>query len=123
MIAKSIKEQSTEELVDLFAEIGVAQDDACLGGDNSAYSRHSRTMRSVCDELKGRPGDQRRALLRLYRADNMQVRLMAAKTTLAIAPTEARLLLREIADAKWPVQSLDAGMCLWNLERGVFKPT
>ncbi|WOK20669.1 DUF2019 domain-containing protein [Rhodopseudomonas sp. BAL398] len=106
----------------MFAAIGVAQDDACLEGDTTKYNRLFRKMRAVAEELKQRPGDQRRALHRLYAFDNMQVRLMAAKTTLAIAPIDARILLREIADAKWLVQSLDAGMCLWNLERGVFVP-
>jgi len=114
---------STEELVKLFAQIGVAQDVACLGSNWAKYNRLFNQMVAVCAELKSRPGDQRRALLPLYSFNNMQVRLKAAVHTLTIAPTEARLLLREIADAKWLVQSLDAGMLLRGLESGEFKPT
>ncbi|MET0705817.1 MAG: DUF2019 domain-containing protein, partial [Tardiphaga sp.] len=46
----------------------------------------------------------------------------AAKLTLAVAPVEARAQLQAIADSKWFPQAGDAGMSLWNLERGVFKP-
>jgi hypothetical protein len=59
----------------------------------------------------------------LYRHPNAQVRLMAATATLAVAPEAARQLLQAIADSNDYPQAGDAGMSLWNLERGVFKPT
>jgi len=51
------------------------------------------------------------------------VRLQAAKLTLAVAPVEARSQLEDIVKLQWFPQSGDAGMSLWNLDRGVFKPT
>ena len=74
-------------------------------------------------ELKSRPGDQRTALLTLYDHANMQVRLNAAHATLAVAPEAARGLLVAIRDSRWMPQALHAGMSLWNLEEGVFRPT
>jgi hypothetical protein len=50
------------------------------------------------------------------------VRLKAAKLTLALEPIKARQVLQDIADSYYS-ERLDAGMCLANLDHGVFKPT
>ncbi|WP_041802624.1 DUF2019 domain-containing protein [Rhodopseudomonas palustris] len=114
---------SVEGLVKRLVEIGVAQDAALLGAEYAKFNRLFDRMQQVSAELKRRDGDQRRALLALYDHPNMQVRLKAAKHTLAVAPVEARQQLEAIAGSKWFPQAGDAGMSLWNLDRGVFKPT
>ena len=68
--------------------------------DNAKFNRLFWQMEAVEGQLKARIGDQRRALLRLYDHPNAQVRLTAAKATLAVAPEAARRLLRTIADLK-----------------------
>ncbi|MET0724159.1 MAG: DUF2019 domain-containing protein [Tardiphaga sp.] len=113
---------AVDDLVSLFAQIVSAQDVALLEGGHSKFNRLFDRMMDVANELKSRDGDQRTALLRLFSHPNMQVRLQAAKLTLAVAPVEARAQLQAIADSKWFPQAGDAGMSLWNLERGVFKP-
>ena len=80
-------------------------------------------MDAIKTELKSRAGDQRRALLGLYQHRNAQVRLKAAVATLAVAPEAARRKLQEIADSREYPQAGDAGMTLWNIDRGVFTPT
>jgi hypothetical protein len=79
-------------------------------------------MSGIEQELKRRPGDQRRALLPLYAYPNMQARLNAVKATLAVAPVTARRMLESIAESGWLPQSADAGMAIDCLERGIFKP-
>jgi hypothetical protein len=111
------------ELVDRFADICLAQDEALADGDASKFNRLFDEMQYVVAELKSRPGDQRSAILSLYNHPNMQVRIKAAKNTLAVAPREARKALEEIAKSQEHPQALEAGMSLWNLERGIFKPT
>jgi len=111
---------TVDEVVARFAEIGVAQDKA--EDDNAEYARLFHLMDALKEELERRPGDQRRSLRILYDHPNMQVRLMAAKATLAVAPQDARRLLEAIASSRWYPQAGDAGMCLWNLDRGVFVP-
>ena len=116
---------SVAELVELFAALGVEQDrteQASAIGDIGKINRLFEQMEAVKEELKSRPGDQRRALLTLYDHPNMQVRLKAAKGTLAVAPEVARKLLEAIAQSRWQPQAGDAGMCLWALEEGVFIP-
>jgi hypothetical protein len=114
---------SSKNLVERFAEIVVAQDRALLGGETTRFNRLFRQMMDVANELKGREGDQRRLLLDLFTFPNMQVRVQAAKLTLAVAPVEARKQLEAIADTHWMPQVGDAGMSLSFLDRGVFKPT
>ena len=123
MKAENLKELSTAALVERFAEIGVAQDRAILFDENKAFSRLYDQKVAVEQELKSRPGDQRRALMALYQHSNMQVRLIAARATLAVAPTEARQMLETIAESGWHPQAGDAGMSILNLDRGIYKPT
>ena len=118
-----LDKMSSADLVELFAHICVAQDEASLGGETAKSNRLFGWMMDVANELKRREGDERSALLRLFGHPNMQVRLQAAKKTLAVAPVEARAQLEAIAASKWFPQAGDAGMSLWNLDNGVFKPT
>lgn len=119
----SLQNISVNELVERFAALGVGQFQAELHGDIGKENRLLLQMRDVAEELKRRRGDQRTALLPLFEHPNIQVRLMAAKLTLAVAPAAARQMLQDIKDSKQQPQAMDAGMSLWNLDQGVFKPT
>lgn len=117
------EKMSSADLVERFAQIVVAQDVALLGGKRSTFNRLFQQMMDVTNELKVREGDQRRLLMKLYDYPNMQVRVQAAKLTLAVAPVAAREQLEAIAETHWMPQAGDAGMSLSNLDRGIFKPT
>jgi uncharacterized protein YdcH (DUF465 family) len=118
-----LSDMTTTDLVERFAQIGVAQGKALLRGEHAKFNRLFDQMGDVSKELKRRDGDQRRALMALYNYQDMQVRLKAAKHTLAVARVEARRMLQMIADSNWMPRAGDAGMSLWNLDRGVYKPT
>jgi hypothetical protein len=75
-----------EYLVAPFAEIGVAQDRALLGGQTAKFKHLFKQMVELSNGLKERDGDQRRALASLYRHPNMQVRLKAAIRTRDVLP-------------------------------------
>jgi hypothetical protein len=122
MKAADLDKLSVAELVDRFTAIGIQQYKAHLVNDTATYNPLFWQMVAIEKELKSRPGDQRRALLPLFEYPNMEVRLKAAKATLAIAPKEARQMLESIAGSRWYPQAGDAGMCLENLDRGVFVP-
>ncbi len=87
------------------------------------FNRLYHQMDDVRTELKTRSGDQRRALMQLYAHPNIQVRLKAAISTLAVAPKEARDLIEAIANSHQFPQAGDAGMTLSGLDDGTFKPT
>ncbi|MBV5269983.1 MAG: DUF2019 domain-containing protein [Afipia sp.] len=118
-----LSRMSGGDLVQLFAENTREQDRALLVGQIAKYNRLFDRMKDIHDELKRRPGDQRRILVQLFGFPNMHVRLQAAKLTLAVAPLEARAQLQAIVDSKWFPQAGDAGMCLHNLDTGFYKPT
>ncbi len=114
---------TVDQLVDRFIDLCIAEYNALELGEITKHNRLFRQMTAVEDELKSREGDARAALIPLYDHSNMQVRVMAAKATLAVAPTAARAALAAIKATQWHPQALNAGMCLWNLETGFFKPT
>jgi len=92
---------TSDDLVQLFAENTREQDKALLLGQIAKYNRLFARMKEIHDELKARPGDQRRTLIKLFEFPNMQVRLQAAKLTKEVAPLEARAQLQAIVDSKW----------------------
>jgi hypothetical protein len=112
-----------EELVDKFTEISIAQGEALIWQEIARFNRLYGEMDRVGSELKQRDGDARHALLRLYSHPNLQVRLNAANRTLAVAPEAAKEQLRAIKATRRQPQAIDAGMTLWTLEEGIFRPT
>ncbi|MGH6737332.1 MAG: DUF2019 domain-containing protein [Methyloceanibacter sp.] len=114
---------SIEELFERYVAIGFAEEDAVLYDDTPGYNRLFRKEQAVVDELRSRPGDQRRLLLALYDHENLWVRLSAVRNSLVFAPEEGRRVLQEIVDSKRQPYAGDAGMTMRALDRGIFKPT
>lgn len=122
MIQLNLGVFTVEQLVEQFAAIGVEQGEAVWDDNSDRYARLFWQMDEIKEELKRRSGDQRRALQVLYDHSNVQVRLMAAKATLAVSPEPARRVITAIADSRLFPQAGDAGMCLLMLDRGTFVP-
>jgi hypothetical protein len=118
----AIQQMSTDQLVERFAEIAIAQDRALLYDERKTFNRLFQEMNDVDNELKSRGNDARRGLMRLYVHPNLQVRVKSAIRTLAVAPAEARKVLEALRDGGDLPQALDAGMTLSNLDRGIFRP-
>lgn len=119
----ALKDISVEQLVERFIKVTLGQFQAELYDENAKYNRLFREMVAIGQELKSRPGDQRRALIPLFAHPNPQVRLMAAELTLAVAPAAARQTLQDIWDRKEFPQAAYAMGTLRALERGDRKPT
>ncbi len=134
MTLDNLKVMTVDQLVDRFAEIGIAQeksiDDLTVqlwdsqgkNDDTSKVDRLFGDMKAIDEELRKRGRDARLALTRLFNNRNIQVRLSAAKLTLGVAPVEARRVIEQISASKIYPQAGDAGMTLVNLDEGVFKP-
>ena len=118
-----LQEWTVDQLLARFAAIGVDQDKALLRGEYATFNHLFDEMIAIEDELRARPNDRRRELLRLYEHPCAQVRLNAVKATLAVTPEFARQMLQDIADSREYPQAGDAGMTLDSLDRGIFKPT
>jgi Domain of unknown function (DUF2019) len=120
---QKLKEMSVGELVDRFLAIAIDQDKAIFEEDNTKFNVLYDQMQSIRDELRGRPGDQRNALRALLDHPNVQVRLKASITMLAVAPDISKRVLRQIADSKRLPQAADAGLILDGLRDGSFVPS
>lgn len=118
-----LSNMTAEHLVVKYIEIGSAQYDALMMDEIAKFNRLFDKMVAVEDELRGRAGDERRLLLALYDYKNPQVRLNAIKATLALAPEAGREALEALAEAGEGIQSMDAGMCIFALDEGIYKPT
>ena len=99
MTGIEIEKMTINELVEHFVAIAIDQDKASFEENNTKYNRLYSQMEAVRSELKIRPGDQRKALLPLLDHPNLQVRLKAAITTLAVAPGPSRQVLQTIASS------------------------
>ena len=118
-----INKLTTPELVERFTAIALEQDNAIREFDSPKFNRLHVQMDAIREELKGRDGDQRPALMPLYHHPNGQVRLKAAITTLALAPKAARAVISAIANAEFSLQTADARHILEGLDEGDYKPT
>jgi uncharacterized protein DUF2019 len=122
MIQQNLQSMTVDQLVERFAALGVEQSKAIDADNNQKYAGLFEQMMNVEKEMKLRSGDQRRALVALYSYPNMQVRLAAAKATLATVPQGARQAIEAIAASTWPPQCYDARNSLWMLDEGKFVP-
>ena len=118
-----LRGMTMDQLVQRFTAIALDQDRALLRREHAKFNRLFDKMEAVEKELKAHNGDQRQALLRLYEHPNAQVRLKAVKATLAVAPEPALRMLKALAESREYPQAGEAGMSLYNLEVGIFKPT
>ncbi|MDZ4056615.1 MAG: DUF2019 domain-containing protein [Polynucleobacter sp.] len=122
-MTESLSAMSTTELVERFLSITLRQYDAERRYKTDAYNRLYGEMESVKAELKGRAGDERRALMPLLQHPNVQVRLMTAIALLAVEPDRAKATLVEVSDAMELAQAADAAMMLDALEEGEYFPS
>jgi hypothetical protein len=118
----SLQNMTVDQLVDRFSDLAFEQDRALLQENMKRVNQLFDALKDVEDELKLRDGDQRRALVHLYKHKNPQVRLKAVKATLAVAPDVARPMLQAIADSREYPQAGEAGMSIRFLEGGTYKP-
>jgi hypothetical protein len=123
MKRKDLSVMSVEQLVQRFASLALRQATALDMNDIATVNKLFGQLEAVGSALKEREGDRRDALLALYTHPSAQVRLKAVKATLAVAPEKAMKALRAIANSKEFPQAGKAGMSLWNIETGVFRPT
>ncbi len=115
-------QMTVDQLVERFIKLALEQDDALLGDDIAKVNHLFDQLEIIEAELKRRPGDQRRALLRLYDHSNPQVRVKAIKATLAVTPKMARDALQMLASSGEYPQAGEAGMSIRALDRGIYKP-
>lgn len=111
-----------EDLVAVFTAIAVKQNAALEGSRSAEYSRLYRQMEKIEAQLKAREGDQRRALLPLYRHSSPTVRFKAAMATFAFAPREAREVLQMIKDRKEFPIAMNASQMLSAIDEGRYIP-
>ena len=123
MTAVGLEELDVLELVNRFEAITSAQCEASWLLQTARYNRLYRQMVEIRRELQSRAGDQRRALIALLQSDNVQVRMMAANTVLAIFPEQAKRALESVSESGIMPQAADASSMLDALANGGYVPS
>lgn len=118
-----LERMSVEQLVERFYSIAIEQDKALRSDKIAKYNRLFGDLRVIVDELKGRPGDQRRALVGFLSDENAQVRLKAAISTLPLTPDASRRTLQMISDLNENPQAPFARDILMGLDDGSYTPS
>ena len=95
---KHLSSLTAKELLERFIALGVEQDKAENDDDMPSVKRLFWLIDEVVAELKSRPDDERSVLTSLYDYPNMNVRLKAAKATLAQAMVSMARMGRIRAD-------------------------
>jgi uncharacterized coiled-coil DUF342 family protein len=117
-----LDKMTVDQLVDRFLTIVLDQDRTIRDDNNAKYNRLYDQLEAVKQELRSRPGDQRRALIPLHAHSNAHVRLKSAIATLALAPDAARRTLQNISDRQEYPQAADARGMISALDDGSFVP-
>src|SRR5687768_3327068 len=91
-----LKPLTVSGLLECFAEIAIAQDEAELYGDTGKFNRLYDRLEEIERELRRRGEDALLMLVKLYDHPNAQVRLAAAQRSRDIAPDLARQVFEKI---------------------------
>jgi len=113
------EKMTTAELVEKFSELALAQHEAVETFQTARYNRLYDRIKLVQAQLRTREGDQRRALMPLLEAPNIQVRFMTAYALLTVAPERVRKALEVIRESGRLPQSADASYTLEHFDESI----
>jgi hypothetical protein len=113
---------ATDDLAAEFERVCVAMYEHGELSEIAGYRIQYKNMDAVTRELRSRPGDQRRVLLRYLTSRNLHVVNMAAHATLTIDRSRARRAFEAVMATRWLPYSADAEMALEGLDNGTYKP-
>ncbi len=122
MRSVQLQEITTDELVQQFAQLAHDMGAAVLDSETRRFNRMFPRMQAIDRELRSRGPGARIALFPLLEDKDRFVRYYSAKYVLGLVPDRARRVIEEIAQFKVDALSGDAGMCLYALDKGIFKP-
>lgn len=123
MNRKKLASSTEAELVALFREYAIKQESFLLDSNTAAYNRLYDKIEAIDDELKSRGMEARKSLLALLSDENFRVRYAAAVRSLVVDRERALAAIHQIAESHKMPEAGEAGMTLYYLEEGIFKPT
>ena len=113
---------TTPDLIKEFVHLAKTRGLAIVDFETRRANRMFDRMRDIDLILRSRGIEARMSLAPLLADSDRFVRYYAAKYLLGLVPGEARAVIEEIAKYKYDALCGDAGMCLYALDAGIFKP-
>ena len=112
----------SDALVDRFVAVAKQMGMAVLDHETRKANRVFQIMWDIDLVLRSRGKEARLRLVPLLDDKDRFVRYYAAKKLLGLVPDRARVVIEGVANPKFDALSGDAGMCLYALDEGIFKP-
>ncbi|MEW6768493.1 MAG: DUF2019 domain-containing protein [Pseudomonadota bacterium] len=100
MTSVDLSTLSIDQLLARFVELCLDDEQAHDLAKVSVSNRLVYEISDVKKELQKRPGDQRSALIALFKHPNLYVRYHVATNLMSVMPEEARRQMQAIADSK-----------------------
>lgn len=117
-----INSRSSQDIVTLYISIILQQHDAAIHDSIRLYNKYYSRPRALANELKSRPGDDRRLLITLLSHKNSSVRFASAVETITIEHQLALQTLEQLADSGDYPNEMNARSLLRSLKNGRFVP-
>jgi Domain of unknown function (DUF2019) len=113
---------SDDELIACFISESKQMGTAVLSHETRKANRIFQHMWDIDLELRARGGEARLKLAPLLDNNDRFVLYYAAKKLLSLVPDRARAVIEDVANPIYDALSFDAGMCLYALDEGIFRP-
>ena len=110
--------EAIDELLNCFVALSIEQGNANYVFAIARSNRLGASLHEIATEIKRRPGDGGRSLLRLFAHENTQVRFNAATGVSGVFTLQAREILEQIAGSD-DTLAFDARMYLRSLDEWV----
>jgi uncharacterized protein DUF2019 len=117
-----LRDMTTPELVVEFIAAARERGAAVLDSQAPRANRMYARMKEIDSILRARGQEARLALEPLLNSSERFVRYYAAIYLLGAAPEKARKVIEEVAEPNFDALSGEAGMTLFSLDNGIFKP-
>ncbi len=112
---------SNYDLVDEFIQCATILGKAVWDGDNQKAKQYTYRMKILDNAFRERGPAVQSLMLPYLEHSDEQVRYSTAKRLLLTVPDKARACIEGVASGVGPIAGA-AGMTLWALDTGVFKP-
>ena len=122
MKSSNLEELTTDQLIQEFSRLAREMGAAALDSETDRFNRMFAKMEAIDRQLRSRGRAARMALSVLLDSDYRFVRYYAATYLLGLIPDRARAELEWNRKYWFDALAGDAGMTLYNLDTGFYKP-
>jgi Domain of unknown function (DUF2019) len=101
MTKKSFEHMTIQELIAAYEQIVLEQDQSFRFEKNTKFNKEFKIRVAIVEQLRSRPGDQRKALAPLLDRREPWMRICVAEDTYSLDPERSRKYMQTVADYRF----------------------